>query len=49
MPTIQALDPIELLTSGMPVVRARHDTFHGTTAFCIREPGGNVVGFAAHR
>ncbi len=49
VPSIKDLDTIERLTKGMPVVKARHDTFYGTTEFYIREPGGNIVGFAAHK
>jgi hypothetical protein len=29
------------------VVKERHQTFYGSTEFYVREPGGNVVGFAA--
>jgi len=28
-------------------VKPRHQTFYGSTEFYVREPGGNVVGFAA--
>jgi len=37
----------DLEIKNAPVVKKRHDTFYGTTEFYIREPGGNVVGFAA--
>ena len=47
VPTIADLDEIARRTKGAPMVKARHDTFYGTTEFYIREPGGNVVGFAA--
>ena len=43
------LDVIEQRTSDAPVFKPRFDTFYGTTEFYIREPGGNVVGFAATR
>jgi uncharacterized glyoxalase superfamily protein PhnB len=43
------LDVIERAAEGAPVVKPRHDTFYGTTELYIREPGGNVVGFAATR
>jgi uncharacterized glyoxalase superfamily protein PhnB len=33
--------------AGAPVVKARHETFYGMTEFYVREPGGNVVGFAS--
>lgn len=47
VPAIADLDAIERATRGAPVVKPRHDTFYGMTEFYIREPGGNVVGFAA--
>lgn len=47
VPAMSDLDTIESRTKGAPVVKPRHDTFYGTTEFYIREPGGNVVGFAA--
>jgi len=47
VPTIADLDQLARRTKAAPVVKPRHDTFYGTTEFYIREPGGNVVGFAA--
>jgi uncharacterized glyoxalase superfamily protein PhnB len=47
VPTIADLDEIARRSKGAPIFKARHDTFYGTTEFYIREPGGNVVGFAA--
>ncbi len=47
VPAIADLDEIARRTKGATVVKPRHDTFYGTTEFYIREPGGNVVGFAA--
>jgi uncharacterized glyoxalase superfamily protein PhnB len=47
VPTIADLDEIARRSKGAPMIKARHDTFYGTTEFYIREPGGNVVGFAA--
>lgn len=41
------LDAAEQALSGAPVVKAKHKTFYGSTEFYVREPGGNVVGFAA--
>ncbi|MDQ6828950.1 MAG: hypothetical protein M3081_08800 [Gemmatimonadota bacterium] len=41
------LDGVERAVAGAPVVKARHKTFYGTTEIYLREPGGNVVGFAA--
>jgi uncharacterized glyoxalase superfamily protein PhnB len=49
VPAVADLDAIERQTKGAPVVKPRHDTFYGTTEFYIREPGGNVVGFAAKK
>ena len=49
VPTIADLDEIARESKSAPVVKKRHDTFYGTTEFYIREPGGNVVGFAAPR
>jgi uncharacterized glyoxalase superfamily protein PhnB len=47
VPAICDLDEIAGRAKGATVVKPRHDTFYGTTEFYIREPGGNVVGFAA--
>ena len=44
--TVDELDRIETAVSGAPVVKPRHDTFYGTTELYVKEPGGNVVGFA---
>ncbi len=49
VPSLRDLDAIERQAKGAPVVKARHDTFYGTTEFYIREPGGNVVGFSPHK
>jgi len=49
VPTLRDLDVIERQTKGAPVVKARHETFYGTTEFYIREPGGNVVGFSTQK
>lgn len=42
-----SLDAIEHAVQGTPIVKPRHETFYGTTEIYVREPGGNVVGFAA--
>ena len=47
VPAISDLDALERMSAGAAVVKPRHDTFYGTTEFYIREPGGNIVGFAA--
>ena len=44
--TVDDLDPIEKAVAGAPVVKPRHDTFYGSTEMYVKEPGGNVVGFA---
>jgi uncharacterized glyoxalase superfamily protein PhnB len=41
------LDAVEKAIAGAPIVKERHQTFYGSTEFYVREPGGNVVGFAA--
>jgi uncharacterized glyoxalase superfamily protein PhnB len=47
VPSMADLDAIEQAVKGAPIVKERHQTFYGSTEFYIREPGGNVVGFAA--
>jgi uncharacterized glyoxalase superfamily protein PhnB len=47
VPSIDDLDEVERAVRGAPMVKERHKTFYGSTEFYIREPGGNVVGFAA--
>jgi uncharacterized glyoxalase superfamily protein PhnB len=47
VPTLADLDAIEKALKGAPMVKERHQTFYGSTEFYVREPGGNVVGFAA--
>ncbi|MEO5818007.1 MAG: hypothetical protein ABIT20_22250 [Gemmatimonadaceae bacterium] len=41
------LDVAERALASAPTVKGRHETFYGTTEFYVREPGGNVVGFAS--
>ena len=43
---VDDLDIVERALAGAPVVKARHKTFYGSTELYVREPGGNVVGFA---
>jgi uncharacterized glyoxalase superfamily protein PhnB len=40
------LGAVEKAVAGAPVVKARHETFYGSVEIYVREPGGNVVGFA---
>ena len=44
--TVDDLGPIEASVSGAPIVKPRHDTFYGSTELYVKEPGGNLVGFA---
>jgi uncharacterized glyoxalase superfamily protein PhnB len=44
--SVDDIDAAERAMKGAPVVKARHTTFYGSTEFYVREPGGNVVGFA---
>ncbi|HEV8410099.1 MAG TPA: VOC family protein [Gemmatimonadaceae bacterium] len=44
--TVDDLDSVERATAGAPVVKPRHKTFYGSTELYVREPGGNLVGFA---
>jgi uncharacterized glyoxalase superfamily protein PhnB len=47
VPTLADLDAIEDRVKDAPSVKPRHETFYGSVEFYVREPGGNVVGFAA--
>jgi uncharacterized glyoxalase superfamily protein PhnB len=47
VPSMADLDAAERALRDAPSVKARHKTFYGATEFYVREPGGNVVGFAA--
>jgi len=49
VPTVADLDAIEARTKNAPSVKPRHETFYGSVEFYVREPGGNVVGFAAFK
>lgn len=43
---VNDIDEVERAMAGAPVLKARHETFYGTTELYVREPGGNAVGFA---
>lgn len=43
---VEDLAPVERAVKRAPLVRARHHTFYGSTEIYVREPGGNIVGFA---
>ena len=45
--TVDNIDTTEQALTGAPIVKARHQTFYGSTEIYVREPGGNTVGFAA--
>jgi uncharacterized glyoxalase superfamily protein PhnB len=44
--TVADLAPVERAVAGAPIVKPRHETFYGSVELYVREPGGNVVGFA---
>jgi uncharacterized glyoxalase superfamily protein PhnB len=43
---VDDLDAVERALGDAPVVTPHHRTFYGSTELYVREPGGNVVGFA---
>jgi uncharacterized glyoxalase superfamily protein PhnB len=43
---VDDLDGVERALAGVPVVKARHETFYGTAELYVREPGGTIVGFS---
>ena len=49
VPSVADLDAIEPRVKNAPSVKPRHETFYGSIEFYVREPGGNVVGFAAFK
>ena len=44
--TVADIDAAERAAAGAPVFKARHKTFYGSTEFYVRDPAGNVIGFA---
>ena len=40
------IDAIDRALAAVERVKPRHTTFYGTTELYVKEPGGNVVGFA---
>jgi hypothetical protein len=44
---VESLDPILGALSGIEPVVPRRRTFYGADEFFVREPAGNVIGFAA--
>ncbi|MEO7325990.1 MAG: VOC family protein [Dokdonella sp.] len=43
---VEDLDAVERALAGAEIVKPRHRTFYGSSELHVREPGGNVVGFA---
>lgn len=44
---VSDFDATERALAGVDVVKPRHQTFYGSTEVYVREPGGNLVGFAS--
>lgn len=44
---VESIDAIQSLVPDAPVLVPRRQTFYGADEFFVREPGGNIVGFAA--
>jgi uncharacterized glyoxalase superfamily protein PhnB len=44
--TVASIDEVERRIAGAPIAKPRHDTFYGSTEIYVKEPGGNLVGFA---
>ena len=47
--TVDSIDDAARAVAGAPIVKARHDTFYGSTEIYVKEPGGNTIGFAQMR
>ena len=45
---VSALEPVLEALAGAEVVLPRRKAFYGADEVFVREPGGNVIGFAAH-
>jgi uncharacterized glyoxalase superfamily protein PhnB len=46
---VSSIDAIEKLIDPSLIVMPRRETFYGATEIWVREPGGNLVGFAQHK
>lgn len=46
--SVDSIDAVELAVDPSLVVIPRRQTFYGATEVWVREPGGNLVGFAQH-
>jgi uncharacterized glyoxalase superfamily protein PhnB len=46
---VQSIDAVEQTIDKNSVVMPRRETFYGASEIWVREPGGNLVGFAQHK
>lgn len=46
---VDSIDVVEKAVAGAPLLKARHDTFYGSTEIYVLEPGGNTVGFSQNK
>lgn len=46
--TVDAIEPLLAKLAGSEVAVERRKTFYGADEIFVREPGGNLIGFAAH-
>lgn len=46
---VPSIDAVEQSVDRALVVLPRRETFYGATEIWVREPGGNLVGFAQHK
>lgn len=46
---VPSIDDVEQMVDRALVVLPRRETFYGATEIWVREPGGNLVGFAQHK
>ena len=46
---VPSIDAVEQTVDRSLVVLPRRETFYGATEVWVREPGGNLVGFAQHK
>ena len=46
---VDSIDEVERVVDEKSIVLPRRETFYGATEIWVREPGGNLVGFAQHK
>jgi hypothetical protein len=46
---VSSIEAIEKTVDADLIVVAKRKTFYGATEIWVREPGGNLVGFAEHQ